>query len=85
MSSLAFLILDSTSFFISVIFKSLFVLITKFFSLPEDSSIAETNKIPSTSKENLTFILGIPAGLGSISDKINSPSKVFLLDVSLSP
>ena len=40
-------------------------MIKRLFSFPEDSSIADTNKIPSTSKENLTFILGIPAGLGS--------------------
>ena len=55
------------------------------FSFPEDSSIAETNKIPSTSNENRTFILGIPAGLGSNPDNTNSSSVLFAEVTSLSP
>ena len=62
--------LDSTIDRISLIESSLFVLITKLFSFKDDSSNAETNKIPSASKENLTLILGIPAGLGSRPDSI---------------
>ena len=53
--------------------------------MPLDSSIAVITKIPSTSTENLTITLGIPAGLGSNPAKINSPSCVLFSDVSLSP
>ena len=77
--------LDFTISLISSTVKSLPVLITKFFSFPDDSSIAETNNIPSTSKEKSYFNSWNSAGLGSISDKINSPSEVFLDEVSLSP
>ena len=53
--------------------------------MPLDSSIAVITKIPSTSTENLTVTLGIPAGLGSKPAKINSPKCVLFSDVSLSP
>ena len=59
-------------------------LIIKSFLTPLDSSIAVINKIPSTSIENLTFILGIPAGFGSNPDKTNSPREYYSLKFSLS-
>ena len=77
--------LDSTISFKSLILISFSVFITKSSLMPLDSSIAVITKIPSTSTENLTITLGIPAGLGSNPAKINSPSCVLFSDVSLSP
>ena len=53
--------------------------------MPEDSSTALTNNIPSVSNEKVTLILGIPAGFGSKPERINSPKRLLFEVVSLSP
>ena len=53
--------------------------------MPEDSSTALLNNIPSVSNKKVTLILGIPAGFGSKPERINSPKRLLFEVVSLSP
>ena len=72
-------------FLISSTVKSFPVFITKFFLFLIIRQLQKPEVYRQHQEKNLTLILGIPAGLGSIPDKIKSPSDVFLSDVSLSP
>jgi NhaP-type Na+/H+ or K+/H+ antiporter len=52
---------------------------------PVDSSVAETFKIPFSSIEYLTLILGVPLGAGGIPLNSNLPRRLLSFVIARSP